>query len=289
MILLVHGSPPLMKRRHLENFGHLLNPLAGNRIHRRTAYHWAVENGAYGKRGFDPVAFLRLLDQVEPNERCLYVACPDKVGDAWTTLQMFGHWLPQIRSRGFPIALVAQDGAERCNIPWGHFECLFIGGTTKWKLSKAAESLSLCAKHRGKWLHWGRVNSLRRMRRAWDLGADSIDGSMFNKFSETHLLRGLRWIRQLEAQPTLLPNWKANLMGTHNLAKLNRRPGILYRDPCRIEHADGSLSGGIMESCTLEGPRQQARRLEALHLGEGQARAVQFGDIVEVTLRREKV
>jgi hypothetical protein len=41
---------------------------------------------------------------------------------------------PVIRGLGFRAAYVAQDGHELFAPPWDEFDCLFIGGSTAWKL-----------------------------------------------------------------------------------------------------------------------------------------------------------
>ena len=47
----------------------------------------------------------------------------------------------------------------------------------EWKESKAAAALSRAARSAGKWVHMGRVNSLRRFERARYMGCHSADGT----------------------------------------------------------------------------------------------------------------
>lgn len=49
----------------------------------------------------------------------------------------------------------------------------------------------------------GRVNSLRRLRAAYDLGADSVDGTGMSRWGDVWLARFCEWAKGLERQPTL--------------------------------------------------------------------------------------
>ena len=146
---------------------------------------WAADNGAFS--GFDPARFRRFLGRLAGLPRCLFVACPDVVGDARATLARFGEWGAEVAACGQPVAFVGQDGAEALELPWEDFQAWFVGGSTRWKLSQASADLCREAKRRGKHVHIGRVNTLRRMRAAFGMGADSIDGSglsrRWNKFA----------------------------------------------------------------------------------------------------------
>jgi hypothetical protein len=137
-----------------------------------------------------------MLDKIEGQPDCLWVACPDVVADAAATLDLFQQWQPRLKGRNLPVALVAQDGLEKLRVPWSKLEALFIGGSTEWKEGDAARKLARRCKARGKLLHMGRVNSLRRIRLAAEFGCDSIDGSGFSMFPDTRIPKGLRWIEQ---------------------------------------------------------------------------------------------
>jgi len=85
-------------------------------------------------------------------------------------------------------------------VPWDDFDALFIGGTTAWKLSEAVYQLCQEAKRRGKWVHMGRVNSLRRMRLAESFGCDSADGTML-RFDPNRNVQG--WADHVTDNPSL--------------------------------------------------------------------------------------
>ena len=97
---------------------------------------------------------------------------------------------------------IAQDGATK-DLPWGDFDCLFIGGTTNWKLSQSAGDLIAEAKKNHKWVHVGRVNSYRRLNLVSILGADSCDGTFLAFGPDKNLPRLLRWFDYLKEQPSL--------------------------------------------------------------------------------------
>src|SRR5581483_11599077 len=139
------------------------------------------------------------------------VVCPDVVADARATLERFKIWQEAIRQTGLPLAFVGQDGAEDLDIPWENFACWFIGGSTRWKLSQASADLALEAKRSGQWLHMGRVNSLRRLQAAFDMGCDSTDGSSHSMFGDKYIYRDLAWLVRLHDQPVLwrLDRWSS--------------------------------------------------------------------------------
>lgn len=154
---------------------------------------WAADNGAFGE--FDEPAFLRMLKSIAFVPDCLFVACPDVVGDAHETLRQYGRWYAEIMFHGLEPALVAQDGLTVDTAPWDEIRVLFIGGTTEWKLGADAAELVAEAKRRGLHVHMGRVNTARRARYAASIGCDSFDGSKFSRFTETYIADGLAWAR----------------------------------------------------------------------------------------------
>lgn len=141
---------------------------------------WAADNGRFSApQDYTDSAYLAWLRKLAPMaNRCLFATAPDVVGDAVATLELSAPMFGPIRQTGYPVALVAQDGLESLSVPWADFDVLFIGGTTKWKLGEAVIALCREATRRGKWIHMGRVNSLRRMRYAASIGCDSADGTV---------------------------------------------------------------------------------------------------------------
>lgn len=163
---------------------------------------WAADNGCYARgAAFDLEHYLGWLHALagRPDaEECLFATAPDVVGNAATTLERSLPVLPQIRAAGLPAAFVAQDGSEAPGmIPWDELDALFIGGSTAWKLSPAAANLVRQAKRRGKWVHMGRVNSLRRMKLAAGWGCDSADGTILAFGPTEHLAAVCGWLADI--------------------------------------------------------------------------------------------
>lgn len=182
----------------------IVTPAQGNRIPEGA---WVcADNGCFGKgypgdeKWWDWVKGL-------PREKVRFVVAPDVVADAEATWTRSSPWLDRIRRLGFKAALVAQDGMESMRVPWDSFDVLFIGGSTEWKLGPHAVALTREAKARGKWVHMGRVNSLKRLRRAALSGCDSADGTYIAFGPDQNLPNVLAWLRSVTA-PTL--DWEAS-------------------------------------------------------------------------------
>lgn len=204
MLLLVNGATKTVKR-HLDSrhLGHLLNPRKMNSVDmvNSTGLYWAADNDAFN--GFNSDEFVRMLKKIRGQEKCLWVACPDVVGNAKATLDLFAQWEPIVHDYDLPVALVGQDGLESLEIPWDKFEAFFIGGSTKWKLSENAYKLAVEAKNRGKWVHMGRVNSIRRLEIARLYGCDSVDGSGFSRFPDQKIPPALEFMSKPNLQGVL--------------------------------------------------------------------------------------
>lgn len=164
---------------------------------------WAADNGRYASPAdYTDAGFLAWLATM-PAESCLFATAPDVVGDAAATLALSAPMFAPIRAAGYRVAFVAQDGLEALPVPWDDFDALFIGGSTEWKLGEAAHELAAEAKRRGKWLHMGRVNSLRRMRLAHAMGCDSVDGTFLRFGPDVLLPRLLGWLDAVSREPHL--------------------------------------------------------------------------------------
>jgi len=69
----------------------------------------------------------------------------------------------------------------------------------------AARELVREAKRRGKWVHMGRVNSLKRLQYATSIGCDSADGTYLVKAPDGNLPTLLAWLDQVNSpQPAAL-------------------------------------------------------------------------------------
>jgi hypothetical protein len=175
--------------------GQMVTPNAGNRI--VPGATWALDNGCFSDR-WSSARWLRTLDRLAGKPGCLFAVVPDVVGCHRETLHLWNHWWSAPMRRGYRVAFVAQDGCDF--LPVGP-RALFIGGTTDWKLSRYAQRAARAAKDLGWWVHMGRVNSLRRLRLAADMGCDSVDGTLLAFGPSVHLPRLAGWLDP--AQPSI--------------------------------------------------------------------------------------
>jgi DNA invertase Pin-like site-specific DNA recombinase len=186
---------------------------------------WAADNDCF--QGLDAAAFTRMIDRLAGHPGCLFVTVPDVVADAAATARQFERWAPELERRGLPVALVLQDGIDSPELAawldrtWDRLAAVFIGGSDDFKLGPVAAELAREAKRRGKWVHWGRVNTRKRIDYIADTGAaDSFDGSSWAIFrkaivskrtGERKLDQGLRWCMETLArslrsvQPVVAP------------------------------------------------------------------------------------
>jgi hypothetical protein len=138
-----------------------------------------------------------MLRQAQGQPRLLWVSAPDVVADARATVARFQMWAPVLQHYRLPIAFVAQDGQAALPVPWDEIACVFIGGSTTWKVGPHAEALIQEAHRKGKWVHVGRVNTLKRMWWFSSLPVDSIDGTCFSKWPD----KFIPWmLRRLDAR-----------------------------------------------------------------------------------------
>lgn len=183
--------------------GMFKTPLSGYSFQRlqKIGMPLALDNGCYS--GFDERKFRKMLDDAK-HSKCniLWIASPDVVGNARETNNLFEAWYDKLTN--FNIAYVGQDGAEDLDLPFDYFDCLFIGGTTDWKLSESARCLIHHAKHLGKVVHVGRVNSEKRLRYCYRLGVDTVDGSGYFRYKWWFLAQMLQFMDGLHRQGTLL-------------------------------------------------------------------------------------
>lgn len=188
MILLVSGAT-VSGGRYLEHprFGRLKTPANGNSVQSilESGVFWACDNDCY--KQLSRKKYIRMLRVVSRQPRLLWVAAPDVVADADATLLRFKLWRPTLEYYELPIAFVAQDGQEDRPVPWSAIRCLFIGGSTTWKEGPHAARLIREAHDRSKWVHVGRVNTLRRYWWLSSLPVDSIDGTAFSKWPDKYI------------------------------------------------------------------------------------------------------
>ena len=197
VMMLVHASPSTLAPYRRASLGVLSSP---RRYYTNVdGWRWAADNDAYSD--WNEVRYRRMLEAIYGLPGCLFVTAPDVVGNGAATLALFEHWYEELNAVWQPLALVAQDGMQRDEIPWARIDALFIGGTSEFKLGPEARELAREARLRDKWLHMGRVNSHRRVRYAKALRCDSVDGTQLSWFRDAKLPQ---FLEHAEAPPQLL-------------------------------------------------------------------------------------
>lgn len=161
--LMLYLTPPstdqIREHVHAGRLGAIVTPSSGNHIPEQGV--WAADSGIFGKTYIGDEAYMRWLEErAEFADRCLFATAPNVVGNAFATINRSYPFLQRIRDMGYPVTLVAQDNLEFCNWwGWDDFDCLFIGGSTSWKLSPAAAVLARAARAAGLLVHVGRVRN----------------------------------------------------------------------------------------------------------------------------------
>lgn len=183
MINFVNNSPNLVLEWHngYGRFaGSLATPESGNdmKIAARLGMPWALDNGCF--KAYDPRGITRMLRRFQDVPGCKFAVVPDVVSDHDSTILLFCAWIGTYQALGYPPAFVLQNGVTLKAVPWGSIAAVFIGGDTPFKFSDLVRVLVGEAKHRGIWVHMGRVNSARRIQYAKSIGCDSIDGTGFS-------------------------------------------------------------------------------------------------------------
>lgn len=185
--------------------GCMTTPSQGNRVPDGAAY--ACDNGRFGKGWPGADAWFAWLSGTVAKygpERCLWAVAPDVPLHAAQTLDESLPWLPRIRALGIPAAFAAQDGCETPGmVPWDDIDVLFLGGSTEWKIGPTAGALAREALARGKSVHMGRVNSLRRLRIAERFECATTDGTYIAFGPRRNLPRLLGWLEEVRGRPPL--------------------------------------------------------------------------------------
>lgn len=190
MKFLLDTNPPDVQRLSAEHpdfvIGQLICP-----VHSRANWGgaFAMDNSAF--TSFDGQAFRRMQDRnASAREKCLFVTCPDVVGNMRRTLEIWRH--RERFASGFDLCLVLQNGAEDMDIPWHETPAVFIGGIDPWKESSACADLIRTAQVFGLHVHCGRVNQIRRFEYMSEMGVDTCDGSGVSRYGFHQLLQIVR-------------------------------------------------------------------------------------------------
>lgn len=208
MIVLVSGMREIISKLPEDKFGHLVE-IRKNKwglpsralIEKLSERKWAADNGGFS--GLEEQKFEGLLSRMEGVKNCLFVVAPDVVYNMERTLQKLNEWLPKIKAKNLPVALALQDGLNsETRLPWDDLDCLFIGGSTRFKYSQIVREFVAEAIERHKWVHCGRCNTPRRIRYMIGIGVNSIDGSGFS-INAKHIRIAHKVLSSYEGQGSL--------------------------------------------------------------------------------------
>ena len=194
MLILVSGATKTVRSITHKNLGVLITPQDGNLLPHDKM--WAADNAAYSN--WDEKKFLNMLWKIEKHHnKPIFVACPDVVGNAKETAKRFNYYQPLLKELNLPVALVLQNGQEAIGVPWNLLDAIFIGGDDTFKLyNPYIHYIVDKAKSLNKWVHFGRVNSYKRMKYVKKIGADSIDGTGFSMFPDLKIPSALRFLEK---------------------------------------------------------------------------------------------
>lgn len=183
-----------------ERVGDFVSPRSFNLVGKTKV--WAADNDAFN--GFNPDRFRRMLDAITTApHKPKFVTMPDVVGDHRRTVELSLQWTKEFHDRGIPRAFVLQNGIEHLPpefaVSWNNNDAFFIGGDTAFKFSEWVHWFVQFSKRAAphKWIHMGRVNSVKRLDYARRIGCDSCDGSGMARFSRRVLNPMLNSLNQL--------------------------------------------------------------------------------------------
>lgn len=192
------SSPEIRLAMSAGILGQMRQPDAGNPV--VPCAVWAADNGCFNPRHFTFERWERWLD-AQPRT-ALWATVPDVILDHDATLARWVLHVDTVKRLGFKAAFCAQDGCVE--VP-SDADCVFLGGTTEWKVSDEARFLVDRAKEHSILTHMGRVNSLRRLRLAHMWECDTVDGTFLAYAPEKNFARLLYFLDRLEVPPYVIP------------------------------------------------------------------------------------
>jgi len=190
--------------RETGRIGHLFSPGA-----QRQPFPWfpyALDNGAFScwdmrENKFDVEKWATKEDEwrrllvwaQSQNQKAKWAIVPDVIGNAAATIEQWSRYAEDIKSCGIPLAVAVQDGMTREDVrdldPAPEVIC--VGGTTDWKW----ETVEMWIRSFPR-VHVLRVNSPEKLHYLESLGAESCDGTGWNR-GDRKQTRGLEeWARQ---------------------------------------------------------------------------------------------
>lgn len=179
-----------------ERGGVMFTPEMGNRLD-LAGVTWAADNGCYSAAArFSAERWLAFLTRWAGQGHCLFAVLPDVPFDHDATLARSLPYVERVRQLGYRPALAIQNGASVARVPWGEIDAVFIAGDKPFKTSATAWLICREAKRQRKHVHIARRNSKRAMQAAYDMGADSIDGTFLAFAPDHNWGRMQRWFTE---------------------------------------------------------------------------------------------
>jgi hypothetical protein len=193
MMLYLSGSacPEAQELMREGTIGFIAQPDIGNVVPKGVT--WAADNGCFNPRFFTVERWKAWLDR--QSRTALWATVPDVILKHEATMERWEKYVGIVKELGFNAAFCAQDG---CTEPPSDADCVFLGGTTEWKISADALSLIRKAQDKGMMTHMGRVNSFKRLRIAHSWGCDTVDGTFLSYAPSKNVIRLERWLERLE-------------------------------------------------------------------------------------------
>ena len=161
---------------------------------------WAADNGCFSDK-WDSGRWETWLNRTAG---ALFATVPDVVGDAAATRERWDEYHSTVAATGHLPAYVLQDGQDGVDVPWDEAACIFVGGTTDYKLGESARRHVTEARSRGLWVHMGRVNSYKRLSLAAAWGCNSADGTLLAFGPDILVPKLLEWVRRIQTEPRQL-------------------------------------------------------------------------------------
>jgi hypothetical protein len=162
---------------------------------------WAADNGCYSSGArYTLTRHLAFLARWRSHAgSCLFTVAPDVPFDMAATWERSLPAIPHLRAAGYPVALAIQNGVRLADLrrERRHFDAVFIAGDKAFKTSATAWAVARWAKAEGMRVHIARRNSGRAVQIAYDMGADSVDGTFLKFAPDINWLRMQAWFARL--------------------------------------------------------------------------------------------
>ncbi len=124
-----------------------------------------------------------------------FIVCPDLLMRGVESLEYSMEWATGRLSTAPNLALVVQDGMRPKHLDeWGiynKFCMIFVGGSVDWKW-KTAEMWREYATEIDMQLHIGQCGKLEHLKKAYTLGADSVDSTSFCRNEKWDIIEEFR-------------------------------------------------------------------------------------------------